>query len=157
MRDTDICHEVHEALKREACIDASAIAVAVDGGVVTLRGGVRTPFEKHDAERLALRVCGVDAVANELVVLLPGGHDSTDTDIAKAVVHALTWNPLVPLHQVKVVVADGWVTLSGVLEWEYQRVFAERSAGKVSGVRGVSDTILLREPTPGAHLQVQSA
>ena len=146
MKDSDIRHDVQGALERKAGIDASAIAVAVDAGVVTLCGDVPTQVEKYDAERRALHVDGVNAVANELVVRAVEGHPRTDTEIAQALVDALTWNPMVPLHQVRVVVADGWVTLSGTLEWEYQRVFAERTAGKVTGVKGVSNTILLKAP-----------
>lgn len=157
MRDSDIRHDVQSALEREAGVDASAIAVAADAGIVTLRGDVRTHFEKHDAERVALRVYGVDAVANELVVQSPERRDPSDTEIAQAVVDALTWNPLVPLHQVRVVVADGWVTLSGTLDWEYQRTSAERTAGKVSGVKGVSNTILLKESAPSEPFHVRSA
>lgn len=149
MRDSDIRYDVQNALARDQSIDASAIAVAVEDGVVTLRGDVPTFYEMHEAEQVALRVEGVNAVANDLTVLPLGGHAPTDTEIAQAVVDALTWNPMVPLHQVRVVVSAGWVTLSGTLEWEYQRVFAERTAGKVSGVRGVSNTILLKAPEPG--------
>src|SRR5688572_32322580 len=109
MKDSDIRHDVQGALERNASIAASAIAVGVDAGVVTLCGDVRTYVEKHDAERVALQVYGVNAVANGA----PEGHDPTDTEIAQALVDALTWNPMVPLHRVRVVVADGWVTLSG--------------------------------------------
>src|SRR5688572_9838493 len=73
MKDSDIRHDVQGALERNASIDASAIAVAVDAGVVTLCGDVRTCAEKHDAERVALHVYGVNAVANELVVRAPEG------------------------------------------------------------------------------------
>jgi osmotically-inducible protein OsmY len=148
MKDSDIRHDVQGALERTASLDDAVIAVAVDAGVVTLRGDVGTCVEKTDAERVALHVYGVDAVANDLVVRPSGRHDPTDTEIAQALVDALTWNPMVPLHEVRVVVADGWVTLSGTLEWEYQRVFAERTAGKVGGVKGVSNTILLKTPEP---------
>ena len=147
MKDSEIRHDVQGALERTASLDDAVIAVAVDAGVVTLRGDVSTCVERHDAERVALHVYGVDAVANDLVVRA-SGHDPTDTEIAQALVDALTWNPMVPLHQVRVIVADGWVTLSGTLEWEYQRVFAERTAGKVVGVKGVSNTILLKVPEP---------
>jgi osmotically-inducible protein OsmY len=148
MKDSEIRHDVQYALDREAGLDASAIAVAVDDGVVTLRGDVRNQFEKHDAERVALRVFGVNAVANDLVVRSSEGHHPNDTEIAQAIVDALTRDALVPLHLVRVVVAGGWVTLSGILQWEYQRVSAERTAARVSGVKGVSNTILLSEPTP---------
>jgi osmotically-inducible protein OsmY len=145
MRDADLRQDVQSALERDA-LDASSIAVAADGGVITLRGDVRTRFEKHDAERIALRVFGVEAVANELVVRTPDKQEPTDTEIARAVVDALISAPLVPLHQVHVSVADRWVTLSGTLEWEYQSVVAERAAGKVFGVKGVSNAIVLKRP-----------
>lgn len=148
MRDSEIRHDVQRALDRAPGLDASAIAVAVDDGVVTLRGTVRSLFEKHQAERVTLRVYSVNAVANDLVVQPPAVPHPTDTEIAQAVVDALTKNALVPLHHVQVVVAEGWVTLSGILQWEHQRVSAERTAARVAGVKGVSNTILLGEPTP---------
>jgi osmotically-inducible protein OsmY len=146
MRDSEIRHDVQRALDRDSGLDATAIAVAVGDGVATLRGEVKSHFEKHEAERVALRVYGVDAVANELVVL-PEVHEPNDTEIAQAVVDALTWDPLVPLHKVHLVVTDGWVALSGTLEWEYQRTSAERTVSKVPGVKGVSNAILLAAPT----------
>lgn len=143
MTDAEIRHDVQRALDRDTVLDASAIAVAVDEGVVTLRGDVRGYFEQHEAERVALRVYGVQAVANDLVVKTPEIVHPNDTEIAQAVVDALTKNALVPLHRVRVVVAEGWVTLSGVLQWEYQRTSAERTAARVKGVKGVSNTIVL--------------
>ena len=148
MTDLEIRHDVQRALDRETVLDASAIAVAVEDGVVTLRGSVRSPFEKHDAERVSLRVYGVQAVANDLVVQPPEVLHPNDTEIAQAVVDALTWDALVPLHRVRVVVADGRVTLTGTLRWEYQRASAERTAAKVKGVKGVTNTILLIESAP---------
>ena len=157
MTDSEIRHDVQHALDRETIIDASRIAVAVDGAVVTLHGEVRTHFEKHDAERVALRVYGVQAVANDLVVRAHEVIHPDDTEIAQAVVDALTRDALVPLHRVSVLVADRWVTLSGTVQWEYQRVSAERTAARVKGVKGVSNTIQLIEPTSNddrmAHAQ----
>jgi osmotically-inducible protein OsmY len=149
MRDSDIRRDVESALERDAHLDAGCIAVAVDDGVVTLRGEVPTHFEQHEAERVAVGVYGVEAVANELVVETPA-HAPKDTEIAQAIVDELTWNALVPLHRVRIVVADGWVTLSGTLDWEYQRTSAERSARNVQGVKGVSNTIVLQKPMNAA-------
>jgi osmotically-inducible protein OsmY len=146
MKNSEVRHDVQHALDRDRDVDATAIAVAVDDGVATLRGEVTSDFEKREAERVALRVYGVEAVANELVVV-PDLHDPNDTEIAHAIVEALTWNALVPLHRVHVVVADKWVTLSGTLLWEYQRTSAERTAVKVPGVKGVSNAIVLAAPT----------
>jgi osmotically-inducible protein OsmY len=148
MRDADLRQDVQGAFDREAGLGASAIAVAVDDGVVTLRGDVSSQFEKYDAERVALRVRGVNAVANDLMVQSPGGHEPTDTELARAVVDALALNALVPTHSVRVVVANGWVTLSGTLDFEFQRNSADLTVGKVAGVRGLSDTLMLKEPDP---------
>jgi osmotically-inducible protein OsmY len=145
MKNSEIRHDVQRALERATGLDATAIAVAVDEGVATLRGDVKSHREKHEAERVTLRVYGVEAVANELVVL-PELHEPNDTAIAHAVVDALTRAPLVPLHRVHVVVADQWVTLSGTLQWEHQRTSAERTAANVKGVKGVSNAILLSAP-----------
>jgi osmotically-inducible protein OsmY len=149
MKDSEIRHDIQHALERDRALDATAIAVAVDEGVATLRGDVKSQFEKHEAERVTLRVYGVEAVANELVVI-PEVHDPSDTEIARAVVDALTWDALVPLHHVHVVVADHCVTLSGTLQWEYQRTSAERTAAKVKGVKGVSNAIMIAAPTATA-------
>lgn len=157
MRDSDVRQDVQSALARDSGLDASAIALAVYDGVVTLRGDVTNQFQKHEAERVALRVFGVNAVANDLVVQPPEGHEPTDTEIAQAVVDALTWNAYVPLHRVRVVVASGWVTLSGTLDWEYQRTLAERTVGKATGVKGVSNTIMLKAPEPSRELVNASA
>lgn len=148
MTNSQIRKDVQAAFERDPLIDAAAIAVAVADGVVTLRGEVRSHFEKHDAERIALGVWGVAAVANELVVVPPGSHPPTDTEIAQAAVDALTWNALVPLHAVHVLVCDGCVTLSGTLEWEYQRTSAEHTVAKIAGVKGVSNAITLKTPEP---------
>jgi osmotically-inducible protein OsmY len=148
MRDADIRRDVETALERDSALDAGAIAVAVDDGVVTLRGDVNTHFEKQEAERVALRIFGVEAVANDLLVRPPEPIEPSDTELAQTIVDALTWNALVPLHSVKVVVSSGWVTLSGTLEWEYQRTSAERAVRSVGGVKGVSNMIQLQGPVP---------
>jgi osmotically-inducible protein OsmY len=157
MRDSDVRRDVETALERDSGLDAGAIAVAVDDGVATLRGDVNTQFEKQEAERVALRIYGVEAVANDLVVRPPEPIEPNDTELAQAIVDALTWNALVPLHRVKVVVSSGWVTLSGTLEWEYQRTSAERTVRGVGGVKGVSNLIRLQEPVPPNEVRTRCA
>jgi osmotically-inducible protein OsmY len=157
MRDSDIRRDVETALERDRGLDAGAIAVAVDDGVVTLRGDVTTHFERQEAERVALGIFGVEAVANDLVVRPPEPIEPSDTDLAQTIVDALTLTALVPLHRVKVVVSGGWVTLSGTLEWEYQRTAAERSVRGVGGVKGVSNMIRLQEPVPPEKVEGRCA
>jgi osmotically-inducible protein OsmY len=134
---------VQNALDWEPSIDAADIGVSVNNGVVTLHGDVRTYSEKTAAERVALGIYGVKAVANDVTVRLGDGHKRTDTDIAQAVVSALRWNTLITDEKIAVSVSDGWVTLKGRVSWEYQRAAAANAVRDLTGVRGVSNTITL--------------
>ena len=113
MTDRELQEHVQNALDWEPSIDAAEIGVSVDGGVVTLRGDIKSYSEKAAAERVALGVYGVKAVANDLNVRLGDGLKRTDTDIAQAVVSALRWNTMVPDDKITVAVSNGWVTLKG--------------------------------------------
>lgn len=104
---------------------------------------VRSYSEKATAERVALGVYGVKAVANDVTVRLGDGQKRTDTDIAQAAVSALRWNTMVPDEKITVSVSEGWVTLKGRVSWEYQRAAAANAVRALSGVRGVSNTITL--------------
>jgi hypothetical protein len=107
MTDKQLQDNVQAALDWDPSIDIADIGVTVDSGVVTLRGDVKTYTEKAAAERVALRVYGVKAVANDLNVRLRGGLERTDSDIALAAVNALKWNTQVPADKVSVTVGKG--------------------------------------------------
>ncbi len=155
MTDTELKQHVQNALDWEPSIDASDIGVSVDEGVVTLRGNVGLYVEKVSAERAALRVYGVKAVANDLSVRLVSGYERTDTEIAQAAVAALKWNTVVPADRIAVTAANGWVTLSGTLDYYYQSAAAERAVRDLTGVKGVSNAILLQAPvTPVSTSEV---
>ena len=100
MTDEDLKEHAQHALDWEPSLDASDIGVSVDDGVVTLRGNVASYAEKVTAERVALRVYGVKAVANVLVVHLVNGFERTDTEIAQAAVATPKWNSMVPNDRV---------------------------------------------------------
>lgn len=126
-------------------LDAAEVGVSVTGqGVVTLNGRARSYAEKLAAERAALRVVGVRGVANELEVQLPLGTERDDTEIARAAVHALEWNTELAGHGVCATVKDGWVTLEGVLDWQYLRDEARKAVESLMGVRGVLNLVTLR-------------
>src|SRR5689334_24844149 len=110
MTDRQVQEDVHAALDWEPSVDATAIGVTVDQGIVTLRGDVKSYSEKSTAERIALGVYGVRAVANELLVRISGGFRRTDSEIGLAVANALTWSAVVPENKVHIAVANGWVT-----------------------------------------------
>jgi osmotically-inducible protein OsmY len=143
MTDRELQEHVQRALDWEPSIDAADIGVSVDNGVVTLRGDVKTYSEKAAAERVALGVYGVKAVANDVNVRLGGGQKRTDTDIAQAAVSALRWNTMVPDEKITVSVGEGWVTLKGRVDWEFQRTAAANIIRDLAGVRGVTNEIFL--------------
>jgi osmotically-inducible protein OsmY len=143
MTDRDLQEHVQNALDWEPSIDAADIGVSVDAGVVTLRGDVKAFAEKATAERVALGVYGTKAVANDINVRLRDGQQRTDTEIAQAVLSALKWNTTVPDEKIAVTVSNGWVTLKGKVDWEYQRTAAANVIRDLAGVRGVTNTISL--------------
>lgn len=141
MIDKDLKQHVQNALDWEPSVDATDIGVSVDEGVVTLRGNVASYSEKIASERVALRVYGVKAVANDLAVRLASSYQRTDTEIAQAALAALKWNTVVPKDRVTLVVKDGWITLAGTLDWQYQKDGAARAVRDLTGVKGVTNEI----------------
>jgi osmotically-inducible protein OsmY len=141
MTDRELQEHVQNALDWEPSIDAADIGVSVDSGIVTLRGDVKSYGEKTVAERVALRVFGVRAVANDINVRLGTAEKRTDTEIAQAVLSALRWNTMVPEDKVTVTVDDGWVSLKGRVDWNYQSAAADKAVRNLAGVRGVTNAI----------------
>ena len=155
MTDRELQQHIQNALDWEPSIEASEVGVSVDNGVVTLRGDVHTYAEKSAAERVTLRVYGVKAVANDLNVRLMSGYQRTDTQIAQAAVAALKWNSLVPADRVSLTVSNGWITLAGTLDWQYQRTAAERAVRDLTGVTGVNNNIALKPHVQAGDIQAK--
>jgi osmotically-inducible protein OsmY len=143
--DAQIKSDVSAELAWDTAVDATRIGVAVKDGVVSLSGEVETYLQKHAAERAARRIPGVRGIAMDVVVRLAPDHARTDAEIAEAALNALRWHSLVPEDKVKVKVEDGWVTLTGELDWGYQSASAEQAVHPLVGVTGVSNQIRLRE------------
>jgi osmotically-inducible protein OsmY len=142
--DIQLQHDVLAELKWEPSVNAARIGVEVSDGVVTLAGHVNSYAEKWDAERAAQRVSGVKALAVELDVKLSVTSRRTDTDIAGSAENALEWSTYTPKGRVKVMVENGWVTLTGDVDWEYQRKTAQKAVQYLMGVTGVSNNIALK-------------
>ncbi len=142
--DKELQQDVMTELKWEPSIHAAEIGVAVKDGIVTLGGNVDTYGEKWTAERVAGRVFGVKAVAEEIKVRLPGSSERSDEDIAKAALNALEWNMWVPHDRIKVQVQKGWITLSGEVDWQYQKEAAGDAVRNLMGVRAVSNMITIK-------------
>ena len=153
MTDKELRQHVQVALDWDPSVDATDIGVAVDGGVVTLRGTVASFSQRMAGERIALGIYGVKAVANDLVVHLPSDVVRTDTEIAQAVVAVLKWNTVVPGDRVSVSVHDGWVTLCGVVQWFHQKDAAERAVQDLSGVKGVLNNIVVSPDVEATDVQ----
>ena len=144
MTDRELKQYVENALDWEPSVDAAEIGISVESGVVTLRGDVGSYAAKAAAERVALHVYGVKAVANDLTVRLVSGFERNDTDIAQAAVAALKWNAVIPQNRVTVTVANGWLTLNGTLDWQYQKEAAARAVRDLTGVKGLTNSITVK-------------
>jgi osmotically-inducible protein OsmY len=135
---------VEAELRWDPDIDPTDIAVAVKDAVVTLSGFVRSYAQKWQAERDAKRVSGVLGVANDLEVRLPAIHQKPDPDLAREIVQELRYELPYSYNLVRVIVANGWVTLEGDVEWNYQKERAEAAARRVRGVKGISNFIQVK-------------
>jgi osmotically-inducible protein OsmY len=155
MSDLTIKQDVEAELQWEPSVNAAAIGVAVKDGIVTLTGRVPTYMEKMAAARAAARVTGVKAVANELEVGLLPAHQRSDEDIARAVANALVSNTSIPPDRVKAQVSNGWVTLEGTVEWYYQKEAAERAVRPVRGVKGITNSIVVKPIVTAAVVKAQ--
>lgn len=155
MTDRELKQHVENALEWEPSFDAAAIGVSVDGGVVTLRGDVGSYAARSAAERVALRVYGVKAIANDLTVQLVTGFERNDTDIAHAAVTALAWNAVIPQDRVTLTVSNGWLTLTGILDWQYQKEAAARTVRDLTGVKGVTNSITVKPHVQAGDVQAK--
>lgn len=143
MTDVQIRKDVYDALEFDPSLDAADIGVIINDGVATLTGHVQTYSERVAAEKIALRVRGVRAVAQEIEVRPPKANLTADDEIARRVVDALRWNTLVPRDAVKVAVSKGAVNLLGTVEWNYQRAAAAETVQGLFGVVSLYNAVLI--------------
>lgn len=141
--DRQVQERVLAALDLEATVRPAGIGVTVRHGIVTLLGRVEALCERWAAERAARDVSGVRAVVNELTL----GRDRPARAplLAEAVARALAWTVDVP-SAIKVIVWDGFVTVSGTVDRVEQRNAAERAVRAVPGVVSVFNAITVRYP-----------
>lgn len=143
MDDIKIQQNVLAELDFEPSVDAASIGVSVDEGVVTLSGHVPSYFERKTAERLAMRVKGVRGIVCDIEVRPAGAHRTADDEIAKRVLHVLTWNTSVPDEKLQVKIKSGLVTLSGDVAWKYQKEAAAKAIRGMAGVTGITNAITI--------------
>ena len=148
--DMELQKDVAEELKWEPRLKEDEIGIAVKDGVVTLTGFVPDFAQRRIAAKAAERVVGVGAVAQELVVKVPEMFHYSDTELAHRVVNAFAWDVEVPSQKIQAKVEDGWVTLEGTVEWQFQRNAAERAVRYLGGIKGVTNLIAIA-PTVSSY------
>jgi osmotically-inducible protein OsmY len=148
--DVEIQRDVMDEIDWDPEVEVTDVGVEVDDRVVTLTGTVDHYATKQAAERAAFRVAGVRAVANDITIHAMWDGTHTDTDVAKAVANVLEYNTTIPAGAIDARVANHWVTLSGEVDWDYQRRTAEKAVKRIQGVTGVFNNIAVKQPKVSA-------
>src|SRR6266446_5799112 len=151
--DIDIKRDVEDELRLNPDLDATDIADAVFNGVVTLSGFVRSYSQRWEAERTAKRVNGVAGVANDIEVRLPVFNRRPDPEIARDAVSAIQSELPYSSDHIRVVVKDGWITLEGSVDWNYQRERAEQAVRRMRGVKGITNLISIQQRVQPAEIK----
>jgi osmotically-inducible protein OsmY len=148
--DDELQRDVFDELECEPMVDHAHIGVAANNGVITLTGHVPNYAQKMAAERAVARVNGVRAIAEEIEVRFAADPKTTDPEIAERIVSLFRWDVMVPDDLIQVRVEKGWVTLTGKVERNYQKTAAQTAAGRITGVKGVNNLIVIehKAPTP---------
>ena len=142
--DSQIQRDVEDELKWDPDIKSTDIAVKVKDGTVTLSGVARSYTDKYKAERIAKRILGVRAVANDIIVQLPSGNDRPDPEIARDAAGALQ-RTLPDTSQIVTLVERAVrVTLDGHVDWEFERSMAESTVRSVKGVKGITNLVAVK-------------
>lgn len=151
--DSELRHDVERELEWDPSIDARNIGVMAKNGVVTLTGNVSSYSDKWRAERIAKRVAGVTALANDIEVRL--SKERTDADIAESARLALKLDNRIPVDRVKVIVDHGWITLEGTVDFYYQKSAAESDVRYLTGVRGVTNALAVTPKVSPAEVRMK--
>lgn len=157
--DSQLQQDVLAELQWAPALHAAGVGVEVKDGVVTLAGQVGSYPEKWEAEKAAQRVSGVKALAVDLAVDVASADARGDTEIAHASAQVIQWMALDPRGAVKVLVEDGWIELTGQLDWDFQRKAIEDSLRHVPGVKGINNFVSLKTPVSlsGVKSEIEAA
>lgn len=143
MGDIKLRQDILDELAFEPSIEALNIGVAVENGVVTLTGHVGSYAEKTTAERVVQRIKGVRAIAQDIDVRFAEDKKTADDEIAGRAAKIIAWDAAIPDEKIHIKVQKGWVTLSGQVDWHFQRAAAENAVRKLSGVSGVTNMLTI--------------
>lgn len=146
--DAQLQQDVMDELKWEPTIQAAEIGVSVKDGRVTLTGNLDSYAKKWAADKAVKRVLGVRGLTESIKIMPQPTIKFEDSEIAQSATKVLFWNSSIPKDRIKVMVQQGQITLSGELDWHYQRERAEEAVRHLIGVMGVTNWITIKPPTP---------
>ena len=155
MSDRTLKQAVEDELEWEPSINAEHIGVTAEDGVVTLTGHVGSYAEKFTAEKAAKRVKGVRGIAQEIEIRFPNDKKTSDDQIAKRALDIIAWDSTIPKDKVQVKVQDGFVTLSGQVDWHYQRADAEYAVRKLAGITGLFNEIQVKPKVQASDVKLR--
>jgi osmotically-inducible protein OsmY len=141
VNDTELRKRILEELEFEPSVNAAHIGVSVEDGVASLTGHVGSYAEKLEVERAVRRVKGVIAIAEEIEVRFASDKKTADDEIAKRAINILEWYGILPQEQLRVTVQNGWLTLDGQVNWQFQKRAAEDAVRRLSGLIGVINNV----------------
>ncbi|TYB79495.1 BON domain-containing protein [Bizionia myxarmorum] len=155
--DLEIKNDVLEELEWQPNIDETQIGVVVENGTVMLTGVLDNFQKKVAAENAVKKVKGVKALAGDIQVKYGTNYQKTDLEISKAIVKAFEWNTAIPEDKISIEVRDGWINLSGEVDWSYQKDAAKRVAENIVGVKWINNTITIKEAVLPADVKEKIA
>jgi hyperosmotically inducible protein len=153
MSDKQLRQDILDEFEFDPSFNAAHIGVAVDKNVVSLTGHVESYAEKLAVLGAARRVKGVQAIADEVEVRFPNQSKTADDQIAQRATDILKWNSVVSSLPIDVVVRNGWITLSGRVNWYFEKRAAENCVRKLSGVRGITNSIIVKPQVDAANIK----
>lgn len=153
MSDKQLRQDILDEFEFDPSFNAAHIGVVVDKNVVSLTGHVESYAEKLAVLRSARRVKGVQAIADEIEVRFPNQPKTADDQIAQRATAILKWNAVVSNLPIDVVVHNGWITLSGRVNWYFERRAAENGVRKLSGVRGITNSIIVQPQVDAENIK----
>lgn len=143
--------DVQNAIKWQPLMHSAEIGVTVHDGVVTLTGSVDSYTKKLEAENATKNVAGVKAIVEKIEVQHHNSWDKkNDNDIADEILNAYKWNWQIPNDKIQVKVENGWVVLTGELNWNYQKEEAKNAIKNLEGIINVSNNITIKSETVDA-------
>ena len=151
--DEKLQEAIADELEWEPSVHSSHIEVQVKKGVVTLSGTVNSCYEQWEVENVARRILGVRGLINETQVALEDDHKRQDAEISAAVQNVLDWTTSLSTESIASSVKNGWVTLTGSVSWQFQRVAVTNAVRSLNGVLGVTDEITLNRTASAAAVR----